>query len=217
MPPFDARISDTDYRSLERGIRAIESREQAATPAARDLFGVITGMTGKQRSEQWMSSVSQGLEQLARMLPASTVDGIYQSRVFHTVLGIAAEYAGGCRQPEKLNVLRNAVLNAALPGAPEERAQVIYLKVVDILTPWHFRLLRDFSQVALVDAALIDSQLPSIAKQRRFYDNLVNDLEGLGLILFPHRAPTSHIERERPVITDQGRRLLRYISSPLAC
>ena len=43
---------------------------------------------------------------------------------------------------EKLDALRNAVLNAALPNPPEESIQLIYLNLIDFFTPWHLRILK---------------------------------------------------------------------------
>lgn len=215
MQPLDSAISDSDYRALEHGVRKLETTGHATVPT-KELFGALSGQSGKNRSDQWMASVHRGLAQLSDAYPSFNLDEIHRHQTFHNVMAIAAECAGGCRQPEKLAVLRNAVLNAALPGAPEERAQVIYLKIIDIFTPWHYRLIRAFSHVALVDARNIDSQLPPVVKQKRFYESLVNDLEGLGLILMQHNGRSRQGTQEIPLITDQGRRFLAYISSPLA-
>lgn len=216
MQPVDSRTSDNDYRSLERGIRALESKVPAGASQARTLFGALTGLSSRQRADRWVSSVNQGLEQLARERPALRIEGIYQNPVFHNVLSIASEYAADCQQAEKLVALRNAALNSTLSTAPEERAQIIYLKVIDILTPWHLRLLREFSHVSLVDASDLEAQLPDVAKQRRFYENLVSDLEGLGLVFVNRNERAARHIPDVPVVTDQGRRFLRYISSPLA-
>jgi hypothetical protein len=42
---------------------------------------------------------------------------------------------------EKLRMLRNALINAVLPGAPEEHEQITFLRFVDELTPAHVRML----------------------------------------------------------------------------
>ncbi len=215
MRPLDSRLSDSEYRLLEHGIDNIEKTSRATIPT-KELFGALSGQSGKHRSDRWMASVNHGLTQLSANYPLFDFDAIHQNRAFHNVMKIAAEYAGGCRQPEKLAVLRSAVLNAALPDAPEERAQIIYLKIIDIFTPWHYRLLRAFSHVSLIDAKEMDSQLPPVVKQPKFYENLVNDLAGLGLVFIKKNEGRNRTIQEIPVITDQGRRFLHYISSPLS-
>jgi len=43
-------------------------------------------------------------------------------------------------QAEKIEALRNAVLNSAAPGAPDADTQAIMLTLVDQFTPTHLRL-----------------------------------------------------------------------------
>jgi hypothetical protein len=45
---------------------------------------------------------------------------------------------------EKIDALRNAVLNSCLPGAPEDDIQMIFLNYIDELTPWHLRIMNLF-------------------------------------------------------------------------
>ncbi len=47
-------------------------------------------------------------------------------------------------QQEKLDALRNAVLNAALPNAPSAELQQLFIRFVDELTVWHLRVLTHF-------------------------------------------------------------------------
>ena len=47
-------------------------------------------------------------------------------------------------QQEKIEALRNAVLNAALPNPPEESLQQIFLSLIDTFTVWHLRILHLF-------------------------------------------------------------------------
>ena len=49
-------------------------------------------------------------------------------------------------QSEKREALRNAVLNAALPNAPEESIQQLFINQVDTFTVWHIRLLDLFKE-----------------------------------------------------------------------
>lgn len=48
-------------------------------------------------------------------------------------------------QTEKLEALKNAVLNAALPNSPDENLQQMYLNFVDAMTEWHIRILMFFN------------------------------------------------------------------------
>src|SRR5262249_17379113 len=65
-----------------------------------------------------------------------------QDEVFVTTATHATMLAMRNHQREKLVALRNAVLNATLPGAPDDDLQLIYLNLVDTLTASHLRLLK---------------------------------------------------------------------------
>lgn len=53
----------------------------------------------------------------------------------------ATQIALRTHQTEKRMALRNAVMNAALPQAPEEGLQQMFLHFIDTFTEWHLRLL----------------------------------------------------------------------------
>jgi hypothetical protein len=59
---------------------------------------------------------------------------------FWTTLLHALEIARRTHQEEKREALKNIVLNAAKPTAPEDDLQHIFLNIVDDLTPLHLRL-----------------------------------------------------------------------------
>jgi hypothetical protein len=47
-------------------------------------------------------------------------------------------------QDEKRRALRNAVMNAALPNAPEQSLQELFVAFIDLFTVWHLRVLKLF-------------------------------------------------------------------------
>jgi len=60
---------------------------------------------------------------------------------FWSTLLYAVDVARRTHQQEKREALKNAVLNAAKPTAPEDDVQHIFVTMVDDLTPLHLRLL----------------------------------------------------------------------------
>src|SRR5258707_8620610 len=60
---------------------------------------------------------------------------------FWTTFLHSLEIARRTHQEEKIEALKNAVLNAAKPTAPDDNMQHIFLNMVDDLTPLHMRLL----------------------------------------------------------------------------
>jgi len=88
-------------------------------------------------------------------------------------------------------------VNAALPGAPDETMQQIFLNHVDNLTPWHLRILAFFDDpvgwgkthhitypnwTMGAPSLVLEQSMPELAGQRGFYDQIVSDLQQRGLL-----------------------------------
>jgi hypothetical protein len=71
-----------------------------------------------------------------------TEKDLQENEVFFTSLVHASTMAIKNHQVEKLDALRNAVINSALPGAPDEIIQTLFLNFIDSCTLWHLALLR---------------------------------------------------------------------------
>lgn len=144
----------------------------------------------------------------------------------------ASQMAIRNHQKEKLRALRNAVLNSALPNPPQEDEQMIFLRLVDQLTPWHLRVLRLFNDpvewmkeneitypgwgiggVSMV----IEHCFPDLRGQRDTYEQIIRDLQTDGLVKegkFLHITMTGHGMVEART-TDRGKRFIKFITSPL--
>lgn len=126
-----------------------------------------------------------------------SVESLSQNEVFITTVMYATQVAIRSHQEEKLEALRNAVLNTALSNAPEEDIQMMFLNFIDALTPWHLRLLKflddpkDFFKkknisipklVAGGVSNLVEGAFPELKSNREFYDLLAKELFAKGLI-----------------------------------
>ncbi len=82
------------------------------------------------------------LTELAARVEGITPGGLAENDSFITTLMHVIEIGRRTHQEEKREALLNAVLNSALPGAPENDLQLIFLSLVDTFTPTHLRILR---------------------------------------------------------------------------
>jgi hypothetical protein len=88
-------------------------------------------------------------------------------------------------------------VSAALPGAPEDTLQQIFLSHVDSLTPLHLQILAFFSDpqdwgrqhevlyptwTMGSPSRVLEHSIPTLAGRRGFYDQIVSDLEQRGLM-----------------------------------
>ncbi|HET7057475.1 MAG TPA: hypothetical protein VFI05_02010, partial [Nitrospiraceae bacterium] len=85
------------------------------------------------------------MTEVQRRVEGLTTEKLAANETFVTVAMQASQMAIRNHQKEKLRALRNAVLNSALPNPPQEDEQMIFLRLVDQLTPWHLRVLRLFN------------------------------------------------------------------------
>jgi hypothetical protein len=176
-----------------------------------------------------MDSVADGLRQLESE-GRLTLDDLTTSELFTDTLLHASQAALRTSQVEKQQALRNAVLNAALPKAPDESLQLIFLSLVDQFTAWHLRLLklfqdpeafatanhRDYSSIYMGGlSSILEIAYPELSNQREFYDLIWADLVTRGLTNTPNLKGimTAH-GLTQPRTTDIGNRFLRFIESP---
>ena len=123
-------------------------------------------------------------------------------------------------QKEKLEALRNAVLNSAIKS-PDEYLQGVLLQFIAIATPWHFRVLGFYSnpETFVKEAGLkletgdylshfVERIFPELKGSDAFRLQIERDLLHYGLTL-PEGA--WHSERT----TNTGDAVLKMIASPI--
>jgi len=148
------------------------------------------------RCDEWMNSIAEGLKELEEKVEGFKIEELSKNEIFITTIMQASQAAVRNHQKEKLEALRNAVLNAALPNAPEEDLQMIFLGSIDSLTTWHVRILKlfdnpiewfkqsgkKFPEVLFggLENVLI-SAYPELRGQSGFFDQIFKDLYERGL------------------------------------
>ncbi|HYP41578.1 MAG TPA: hypothetical protein VEX13_14565, partial [Chloroflexia bacterium] len=98
-----------------------------------------------QRAQTFGEMVAEGLQQLKDTDPRFDLDDYVSQEKITTTMLIALPAALRTTKAEKLSALRNAVLNAALPGSPDEDIIVFYLNAVDTLPASALKILEYFA------------------------------------------------------------------------
>jgi hypothetical protein len=165
-------------------------------PAVELFSALITPPLAKRRDD-WIRSIAEGLEELEKKINGFTIDSLRDNDAFVTAVMHASQAAIRNHQQEKLEALRNAVLNVASGNAPDEDLQLMFLNFIDTLTPWHLRILRFLQDPAGYGAArgvhyptwsmgvpstVMECTFPELRGERDFYDQIVSDLFLRGLI-----------------------------------
>ena len=87
-------------------------------------------------------------------------------------------------QREKIEALENAVINSALPDAPGEVYQQIYLALIDDLSTMHVRVLQETSGIIVNtdEQEFLSKVFTDFPQQKELYLHVWNDLLGKQLI-----------------------------------
>jgi hypothetical protein len=125
--------------------------------------------------------VAEGLRRLE--LEGLDIESLRENEEFISAVMQASQIAMRTHQDEKLEALRNAILNVVSRNAPDEALQLVFLNLVDTFTDWHIRILRLFQsppqQENLMSGALsqvLENAFPELRGQRDFYDSVWRDL-----------------------------------------
>ena len=184
----------------------------------------------EQRKNRWLDSLADAIRELQDKVEELDFERLRDDETFVTVATQASQIALRNHQQEKLDALRNAVLNSRLPNSPGEDTQLIFLELIDRLTPSHMRILallddpqshteeREISYESLSNGSvrkLIEDVFPELAGQRDFYNQLVRDLNtaglsGVGDVGVNIFGPSMRDRRT----TEWGQLFIQFISEP---
>lgn len=112
-----------------------------AGQAAIEVFTSVIKAPFDKRNHEWQCTIGAGLQALERQRP-QLAEELLTNEVFIDTLVHATQVAIGNNQQEKRNALRNAVLNSALPHAPDQSRQAIFVHFIDVLSSRHLRILK---------------------------------------------------------------------------
>lgn len=211
--------------------RAIVSAIPAAGGPLQVAFENIFSSPIEKRKEAWLNQLADVINEVQKRVGEITPEKLAENDAFVTVVMQASQVAIRNHQQEKLEALRNAVLNAALPNPPHEDEQMIFLRLIDQLTPWHLRILSVLDDpIKWMErnnihnpgwgmggaSTVLEYCFPHLQGQRETYDQIVLDLQGQGMLgqgQFLHVMMTGGgMVASRT--TDRGQRFIRFISEP---
>jgi len=188
----EATLEDRLHTLAKAGIASIP----VIGAAASELFTVILAPPLEKRRVEWMNDVAEHLKELEQRGELK-LENLQDNEIFITTVMQASQAAIRNHQSEKREALRNAVLNAALPHAPEESIQQLFINQVDTFTVWHMRILDlfkeppawferngvtppDFSFSSSLEE-LITAAWPDLKDRYEFLNVIIQELETKGL------------------------------------
>lgn len=197
-------------------------------PAA-ELFNLVIAPSLERRRQGWLVELGERvacLEAEGRL----TLDDLKGNEAFVDVVLQASRAALATSSAEKRAALRNAALNSALPGAPEEAECFMFLRYVEDFTEWHLRILKLLQaptewqkrraeeageQPAGSLAQVLEAAYPELVGQEAVCAGVMLDLTNAQFVNdTPLHAKMSGRGMLKPRITERGSRLLRFIEEP---
>jgi hypothetical protein len=185
-----------------------------------------------ERRERWFMELAEAVEELRDRFEGFDPESLAENEAFVDAVVTATRIVDRTSQREKIEVLRNAVLNSALPAAPDQDIQQLYFAFIDNLTPTHMGLLslldnppgwfdarpelhRPQFGISSSRTALIKAAMPALADEgpqmiERFYAALTDG----GLVNGALHGMMTAQGVWQPVTTEFAARFLAFIRDP---
>jgi len=119
---------------------ALEAVPIVGGPAAH-LFELVLAPSLERRRDEWLRNLGEVVEELRLRIDDFNPRDLENNEQFVSAVLAASTIAVKTHQVEKREMLRNALVNGLLPGAPDEHEQMLFLRFVDELTPLHVAVL----------------------------------------------------------------------------
>jgi hypothetical protein len=105
-------------------------------------FAVAMGWTYNKRMTLWLDDLAKAVDDLQQKLDAPlSFEELAEHPAFIDSVVHATRAAQATHQQQKLDALRNAVLNSTLVGAPDVDEQARFFRLIDQFTPAQLRML----------------------------------------------------------------------------
>lgn len=210
--------------------KAVISEVPLIGAPAAELFSLVVTPPLERRRAEWLNAIYGRLKQLETEVQGFRIEALKDNPLFITAVLHATIVALRNHQKEKLDALQNAVVNSARGVDIEENLQLLFLNMLDELTPLHLRVLKYFNNPfkwfkeheikssAYIGAASkgLEVALPELQRKRDVYDTLVRDLYNRGLLTIDETAlhtGESEIAIPEPHTSLLGKGLLKYIEA----
>ena len=195
---------------------------------ASEIFNMVIASPIEKRKEKWMITITEELEKLRDKTENFDVHSLCNNDLFISILNRASQLALSNHQEEKINALKNAVINTALNIDIDENEQMMFLLLIDAMTPWHIKIifyfenpvrrfaennLRPKEYVMGAPISLLQEFYPELKEREDFVKNIVSDLYNKGILTINDlNCSMSSSGMYSSRLTEFGNRFLKFIT-----
>jgi hypothetical protein len=193
---------------------------------ALELFNSVIAPPVERRRNVWLNQLAERLHMLEQE-KRLRIEDLTNNQEFISAVLQATTAAVRNHQPEKLEALRNAVLNSALGQSPEVEKLEIFLAFVDQFTALHLRVLQELFKYGPPEgkegatktrvntiAEVAMERISGLRGQQALAESVVEDLCRKGLLFWSGDQMVNYIPRGRRQVTELGAEFLGFISEP---
>jgi hypothetical protein len=179
------------------------------------IFGAITAPILGRRRDGWLEDLQVAFNDLSLKIDGLKPESLTKNEAFVSALVQATQGAMKTHQQEKLEALRNAILNVAAGTGPSDDLQTMFLNMVDIFTPKHLQVLMFFTHR---DRAMYEV----LRRERDITDPIVVELNSRRLIIDPRPYEQRGRDMSDALVTctwtlsPLGQQFLKFIALPEA-
>lgn len=236
----DLKVSPSDgvialARTLAEIVPAFVGSPFAIGSPLAELITAVFGSPVSKRRDKWLIYVVEGLEETKARLKDFDPENLKDNEQFISATLQATQIAIRNHQQEKLEALRNAVLNTAIGIDINETIQLMFIEAIDALTPLHLRTLKFFDNpdeyfqanslqqptgIMMENRSqILEMSLPEMKGSNELSKLVVNDLTLRGLLSddSSRTSVTTGVTQIGPfetISSHLGKDFLRYISDP---
>jgi hypothetical protein len=228
---LDVDTTPPSHSDRREGLQKAAEMVIASLPvvggALQIAFSDAMGRQLLARREEWLTELAEAVNDLRERI--GHFEDAAENPEFVDAVITATQIADRTSRRLKREALRNAVLNSALPNAPDADTQQLFFDLIDRFTPTHMQLLahlddpggwfdrREIARPSFYSAArtaVIEVAMPEFAGRKHLIDRYANGLTANGLINAALGALMTENGLWQPATTQLGREFLAFIKDP---
>lgn len=219
----DLEPSSGDY--AHAGVRAGLSVIPCVGGPLTEFFSMVIAPPLEQRRDAWMIEIFTRLKMLEGRVDGFRIENLAQNKNFISTFFYATQAAMRTHQQEKLEALRNVVINSAKCSSINENMQFIFLTLVDRYSPLHLKLLTLFTEPKnyryikktqmsfpdyYLDAPYLIENVPELDKRPDLLKLIMNELQSDGLLQTKELQGRQYVEHR---VSPFGMEFLNFITT----
>jgi len=218
-------IKDYGYDSVKAGLNVVPF----VGGALATVFETVFSSPIDARKEAWLCGLAETVDELCCKVEGLTPEKLSESDEFISAYLVASNIAIRTHHKEKLAALRAAVKNTVLMDEYDESKKLIFIRVIDEMTPLHFRVLDFLSKPDTYIKKLNQKSTPNsfthwgslsnvwnktykdISSDDSLIDIVVTDLHRFGFIY----VDKFHSASMNSVSTSTGKQFIEFINDEI--